>query len=130
MTRRARITLAGAGIVALLLALLLALSLRLFLQPERFTRTVLDQAGKALGLEITASGISEYRLRGTPQMIVRDLVVREPGARTPLLRAERALLSLPWSTIRARGDVLDATRIELAAPRPDAPAPQRWPATR
>ena len=90
MTRRARIALVGAGIVVLLLVL----SVRLFLQPERFTRTVLDRAGQALGLEITASGIGEYRLRGTPQMIVRDVVVREPGAPTPLLRAERALLSL------------------------------------
>ena len=126
MTRRARIALVGAGIVVLLLAL----SVRLFLQPERFTRTVLDRAGQALGLEITASGIGEYRLRGTPQMIVRDLVVREPGATTPLLRAERALLSLPWSTIRARGSVLDATRIELDAPRLDVPALQHWLATR
>src|SRR5687767_6042150 len=110
MTRHARIALVGAGIIVLLLALLL----RMFLQPERFTRTVLDRTGRALGLEITAGGIGEYRLRGIPQMIVRDLVVREPGAPTPLLRAERALLSLPWSTIRsqigARGSVLDATR--------------------
>src|SRR5688572_11242506 len=126
MRRRTRIALAGTGIVVLLLAL----SLRLFLQPERFTRTVLDRAGQALGLEITASGIGEYRLRGTPRMIVRDLVVREPGAATPLLLAERALLSLPWSTIRARGDLLDATRIELDAPRLDVPALQHWLATR
>src|SRR5688572_5775034 len=126
MTRRTRFALAGAGIVVLLLAL----SLWLFLQPGRFTRTVLDRAGQALGLEITANGIGEYRLRGTPQLVVRDVVVREPGAKTPLLRAERALLSLPWSTIRARGDVLDATRIELDAPRLDVPALQYWLATR
>ena len=129
MTRRARIALIGAGIVVLLLAL----SLRMILQPERFTRTVIDRAGKALGLEITASG-GEYRLRGTPQLVVRDVVVREPGATTPMLLAERALLSLPWSTIRsqigARGDVLDATRIELDAPRLDVPALQHWLATR
>ena len=126
MTRGTRIALVGAGIVVLLLAL----SVRLFLQPERFTRTVLDRAGKALGLEITASGVGEYRLRGTPQLIVRGLVVREPGAPTPLLRADRALLSLPWATIRARGDVLNATRIELDAPRLDVPALQHWLATR
>jgi hypothetical protein len=126
MTRRARIALVGAGI----LVMLLALSLRMFLQPERFTRTVLDRAGQALGLEITASGIGEYRLRGMPQMIVRGLVVREPGATTPLLRAERALLSLPWSTLRARGSVLEATRIELDAPRLDVPALQHWLVTR
>ena len=130
MTRRTGFVLVGAGIVVLLLAL----SIRLFLQPERFNRTVLDRAGMALGLEITASGVGEYRLRGTPQMIVRELVVRERGAKTPLLRAERALFSLPWSTIRsyigARDSVLNATRIELDAPQLDVPALQHWLATR
>ena len=130
MTRRTRIALAGAGIALLLLAL----SVRLFLQPERFNRTVLDRAGQALGLEITASGIGEYRLRGTPQMIVRDIVVRERGATTPLLRAERVLFSLPWSTIRsyigARDSALNATRIELDAPQLDVPALTHWLATR
>lgn len=126
MTRRARIALVGGGIALLLLAL----ALRLALQPERFTRTLLAQTGRALGLEITASGIGEYRLRGTPMMVVRDVVAREPGAKVPLLRAERVLLSLPWSTIRARGSVLDATRIELDAPRINLPALQHWLATR
>lgn len=126
MTRRARTALAGGGIALLLLAL----ALRLALQPERFTRTLLAQTGRALGLEITASGVGEYRLRGTPMLVVRDVVAREPGARVPLLRAERVLLSLPWSTIRARGSVLDATRVELDAPRINLPALQHWLATR
>lgn len=126
MTRRARIALLGGGIALLLLAL----ALRLALQPERFTRALLDQTGRALGLEITASGIGEYRLRGIPTLVVRDVVAREPGARVPLLRAERVLLSLPWSTIRARGSVLDATRVELDAPVIDLPALQHWLETR
>lgn len=126
MTRRARIALVGGGIALLLLAL----ALRMALQPERFTRTLLTQTGRALGLEITASGIGEYRLRGTPTVVVRGIVAREPGARVPLLRAERVLLSLPWSTIRARGRLLDATRVELDAPRIDLVALQHWLSTR
>jgi hypothetical protein len=126
VTRRARVVLVGAGIALLLLALLV----RLMLQPQRFTRTLLDRTGRALGLEITAGGIGEYRLRGTPMLVVRKVLVREPGAATPLLSADRILLSLPWSTIRARGSELNASRIELDAPHLDLPALQHWLATR
>ena len=94
-----------AGAIAVLL-LLLALALRVALQPEHVTGLVLGQLGKALGLEITASGPGEYRLGGSPVLVVRGVVAREPGAKTAILRAERVLLSLPWSTIRSRGDEL------------------------
>ena len=47
-----------------------------------------------------------------------------------LLRAERVLVSLPWRTIRARGDDLTMQRVELDAPVLDVPALQRWLATR
>ena len=100
--------------------------MRVALQPERVTRLLLDRAGKALGLEITASGVGEYQLRGMPTLVVRDVVAREPGAASPLLRAERILLSVPWSTIRSRGAVLDITRIELDRPQLDLAAFQRW----
>ena len=49
-------------IVIAVALLLLALLLRFALQPEHATRLILDQAGKALGLEITASS-GEYQLR-------------------------------------------------------------------
>ena len=104
-----------AGAIAVLL-LLLALALRVALQPEHVTGLVLGQLGKALGLEITANGPGEYRLVGSPVLVVRDVVAREPGAKTPILRAERVLLSLPWSTIRTRGAELTITRVELDAP--------------
>ncbi|HVR82626.1 MAG TPA: hypothetical protein VHF02_11185 [Luteimonas sp.] len=116
-----------AGVIALLL--LLALLLRVALQPERVTGLLLDRVGNALGLEITASGIGEYRLRGTPMLVLRDVVARERGA-TPLLQAKRIYLSLPWSTIRARGGDLTVQRIELDAPQFDLPAYQRWVAKR
>lgn len=118
-----------AGAIAVL-ALLLALSLRVALQPARVTRVVLDQLGKSLGLEIAAQGIGEYRLRGTPTLVVRDVVARGPGAAVPLLRAERVYISLPWSTLRSRGEVLEIRRIELDAPVMDLPAFRTWRAAR
>lgn len=127
MTRNKRIAWI-AGVAAAVL--LLALALRIALQPERVTRLLLDRVGTALGLEISASGVGEYRLRGTPTLVVRDVVAREPGAKTPLLRAERILLSLPWSTIRSRGAKLDVTRVELDTPQLDLAALQHWLDTR
>ncbi len=120
------------GWLALVVALtvLLLVLLNYFLQPRQVARLLLDRTGKALGLEIAATGKPEYGLRGTPVLILRDLVAREPGAGKPLLRAKRLYIALPWSTIRSRGDVLDATRIELDAPILDLPALQHWLATR
>ena len=63
-------------------------------------------------------------------LLLRDVVAREPGAAKPLLRAERIYLSLPWSTIRSRGDDLTVKRIELDRPQLDLPGLQRWLATR
>ena len=125
MTRRRAIV----GAVAVLI-LLLALSVRWVGQPERATGLILERLGESLGLEITARGSSEYRLRGTPTLVLRDLDVREPGASSALLRAERAYLSLPWSTIRARGAELTVQRVELDAPELDLAALQRWRAKR
>lgn len=119
-----------AGVIAILL-LVVALSLRIALQPQRVTRLILDRTGRALGLEITASGTGEYRfLTGTPMLVVRDVVAREPGAATPLLRAGRIFLSLPWSSLRAMGADLTVERVELDAPILDLPALQHWLATR
>ena len=117
-------------LVVALVLLALGLALRFALQPQRATHFLLDRIGNSLGLEITASGKAEYRLRGTPQLVLRDVVAREPGAATPLLRAERIFVSLPWSTLRAGGGVLAATRLELDAPVLDLPALQHWLATR
>lgn len=126
MSRRRAIAL---GAIAALF-LLLALSLRWVAQPERVAGLVLGELGQALGLEITSSGSSQYRLRGRPMLLVRDLDVRQAGASRALLRAERAYLSLPWSTIRARGADRTVQRVELDAPELDLAALQRWRATR
>lgn len=113
----------GAGAFLLLM---LALSLGWITRPSQVADLILDRVGNALGLEITSSGASEYHLRGTPRLVVRDLVARQPGADTPLLTAERVYLSLPWKTLRAAGDDLTVKRVELDAPRLHIAALQRW----
>ncbi|MFC3717118.1 hypothetical protein ACFONC_13240 [Luteimonas soli] len=125
MRKPAKLLLATAAVL-----LLLALALHLLLQPQRVTGFVLDTLGDALGLEITATGSSEYHLRGAPVLVVRDVVAREPGADKPLLRAERVYVSVPWSTVRSRGAQLDIIRIELDSPVLDLPALQHWLASR
>lgn len=126
MTRRRKIALFAMAALVLTATLLL----RWLSRPEFVTAAILGQAGKALGLEITATGIGEYRLRGTPQLIVRQVTAREPGASTPLLTAERIFIAVPWSTLRARGSDLTANRLELDAPVLDMAAFQRWQAKR
>lgn len=122
MTRRRKIALLV--IAAAVLAGVVAL--RWLLDPGYLVPTALNLAGKSLGLEITASGIGEYRLRGTPQLVARNVIAREPGAKTAVLTAERVFISVPWSTLRARGRDLIANRLELDAPVLDMAAFQAW----
>ncbi len=124
--RRWRRVLAAFGI----LLLLLSLSTTWLLQPEQLVPLILDRTGKTLGLEITADGAAEARLRGQPQLVVRNIVAREPGEKTAILRAERVLLTLPWSSLRSGGKDLVIERIELDAPVLDVPALQAWLAKR
>lgn len=106
--------------------LVLALSVRVLLPPERALHLVLERLGPSLGLDIAFDGDVAYRLRGTPQLEVRNVTARMPGETTPLLRADRVLVSLPWSTIRSRGAELEIARIELDAPTVHLPTLLRW----
>jgi len=124
-TRRRVAWILAAAVLGLLLLAAFLLS-----RPDRVARFALAQAGQALGLEITSSGASEYRIRGTPTLVVRDVVARLPGTATPVLAADRVLLSMPWSTLRARLADLDFTRIELDAPVLHLAAFQAWLASR
>jgi hypothetical protein len=126
MTRRRKIAL----LVIAAAVLAVALALRWLLNPGYLVPAVLDLAGKSMGLEITASGIGDYRLRGTPQLIARNVVAREAGAKTAVLTAQRVFISVPWSTLRARGRDLVANRLELDAPVLDLAAFQAWQARR
>ena len=125
MTRRRRIL-----IVLALLALALLLALLVLSRPRSVGAIVARQLGTALGLEIEARGITEYRLRGTPMLVLRDVRAREPGAAKFLLSAKRISVALPWSTLRAGGSELVADRIELDSPHLDLPALQHWLSTR
>ena len=117
-----------AAVIAIVL-LVLALSAGWLLQPQRAGGLLLNQLGNSLGLKITASAI-DYRLRGTPQLVLRDVIAQRPGDAKALLRAQRVLVSLPWRTLRARGANLTVQRIELDAPVLDVPAMQAWLASR
>ncbi len=128
-TRSGRRRLAWFAVLVIALLLLLA-GAGFLAQPQRASVLLMDRVGNSLGLRITASGRSEYRLRGTPQLILRDVVAQRPGDPTAVLRAERVLVSLPWSTLRARGSDLTVQRIELDAPVLDIRALRRWQATR
>lgn len=112
------------------LALVAWLAARTALQPDNVARLLLQRSGQALGLEIIATGDAQLQWRGTPRIVLRDVVARQPGARTPLLHAGRIAVAVPWSTLRARGARLEARRIELDDPVLDLPALQAWLATR
>lgn len=128
MRPRRGLALAAGSFAAVLL--LAALAAAMLMQPERLARLVLGTVGDGLGLEIGFEGPARYRLRGTPLLEVRDLSVRVPGDGEPVLRAARALVSLPWSTVRDRPAPLVLERIELDAPTIDLPRLQAWLATR
>lgn len=118
-------------LAAILAALLLGFLLLAgwLLQPQRAGRYLLQLTGNALGLEIGAGNI-DYRLRGTPQLVLGEVIAKRPGDASALLRAKRVFVSLPWRTLRTRGTDLTVQRIELDAPVLDIPALQRWLATR
>lgn len=127
-TRRRRLV--RIAIVIIAIVLMLGIVGSYLLQPQRASALLLDRVGSTLGLQITASGQASYRLRGTPQLVLRDVVAQRPGDPTALLRAERVYVAVPWSTIRARGADLTVQRVELDAPILDVPALMRWQATR
>lgn len=110
----------------LVLLLLLAIAIQQLLQPRLATRLILREAGQALGLEISADGEAELQLRGTPRWVIRGVSARLPGTSRELLRAERILLSLPWSTLKSRGRLLDIERVELDAPVLDLAVLADW----
>ena len=117
-------------IVAIIVVALLAALLHWASRPQQVAHLVLSQASRALGLRITAKGVSEYTLRGMPQLVLREVTAQRDGDATPVLIADRLLLSVPWSTLKSRGRELTVHRIELDRPALDVAALQRWLATR
>ncbi len=118
-------------LLALAVAALAALlAVRWLLQPDNLVPLILSQAEQATGLEITARGASAYRLRGTPQLVLRDVTARMPGATIPILEADRVLVSVPWSTLRSRGSDTTARRLEFDAPVVGLEQLRQWLASR
>lgn len=99
-------------------------------RPPQVAAFAVSVLGDALGLEIRADGVSEYRWRGMPSLTLREVTATEPGASTPLLRARRVHVRLPWRTLRSRGQELTLDRIELDSPQVDLAALQHWLAAR
>ena len=112
MKRRPAIAL----IVVVSVLLVAALALRWAMRPQTLGPRVLDMAGQALELEISADEF-DYSLLGGPRLVVRGVSARAPGSQAAMMQAERVLVAVPWSTLRARGADLTVTRIELDAPR-------------
>jgi uncharacterized protein involved in outer membrane biogenesis len=98
------------------------------LEPHRLADTVLGRAGKSLKLRITYQGTPEYAFRPEPRLVLPKLSVAALDAKLAFLTAERAEISLPWSTITGGEPVI--TRITLDAPVLRLPAMRRWLASR
>lgn len=99
------------------------------LEPTRLATMVLARLGEATGLQLGFDGLPEYALRPEPRLVLPGFDAREPGAATPMLRADRLEVSLPWDTIWGDGGLV-ITRLELQAPVFDLEAYTRWQATR
>ena len=112
-------------IVVVAVLLVAALALRWAMRPQTLGPRVLDMAGQALGLEISADEF-DYRLRGGPRLVARGVSARTPGAQAAMMEAERVMVAVPWSTLRARGADPVVTRIELDAPRVQFEPLMRW----
>ncbi|MEN1944846.1 hypothetical protein WCE55_13480 [Luteimonas sp. MJ293] len=121
MKRRSAIAL----VVVVALLLLSALALRWAMRPQVLGPRVMALAGQATELDISADEF-DYRLRGTPQLVVRGVSARLPGGAEPLLEAERVFVSVPWSTLRSRGANLLITRIEIDGPRVQLQSALSW----
>ncbi|GAB1595742.1 AsmA family protein [Lysobacter claricitrinus] len=117
-------------IVATVLIVVIAGLARWATRPRQVASLVLSQASRALGLRITAKGVTEYTLGDMPQLVLREVTAQRDGDATPVLQADRISLSLPWSTLKSRGADMVVHRIELDHPRIDIGATQRWLATR
>ncbi|AXK72060.1 hypothetical protein DWG18_07035 [Lysobacter sp. TY2-98] len=117
--------------IALLIAIVLVAGLsRWATRPRQVASLVMSQAGRVLGLRITAKGVSEYTLGNTPRLVLREVTAQRDGDATPLLKADRIAMSVPLSTIRSRGAKVTVHRIEIDHPQLDIGALQRWLATR
>jgi len=110
----------------LLIALVALIALPWLVPSKWVADLLLRQLGPGLQLELTRSGPASWRLLGGPMLEVHGLDIGQIGADTSWLHADRALLAVPWSTVRSLGKTLDVTRIEIDSPTLNLPALRRW----
>lgn len=121
MRRRGAIALLAAaaiGVIALL-------AIRWAIAPATLGPRALAAAGRALDLHLQAEGF-DYRLRGTPQLTLRQVRATSPATGAAVFSADRVFVSLPWSTLRTRGATPVLTRITLDAPHINLAAARHW----
>lgn len=97
------------------------------LEPHRLTALVLGKLGESTGLDLRFSGDPDYAFRPEPRLLIPHLEVRGASDGKIFLQAERAQVSLPWTTVTGGEPVI--TRIELDHPVLDWPGLRRWQAT-
>jgi hypothetical protein len=88
---------------------------------------VLGQAGKSLQLKLGFRGTPDYAFRPEPRLVLPGFSAAALDGKV-FLSADRAEISLPWSTITGGEPVI--TRVQLDAPVLDLPGLQRWLASR
>lgn len=99
------------------------------LRSEKLAHTILDRLGPALGLELGFEGTPRYSLSPEPQLTLPNFHASFAGASTPLLKAKRLMISLPWDTLTG-AESRTITRIELDEPVLHLGVLAAWQATR
>lgn len=98
--------------------------IRALLQPERVTAFLLRQAEQATGLVLSLDQPADIGVWPDLHLELIGLRASAPGADTPLLRAARVEVALPWSALRS--ETLQLQRLTLIDPVLDVPALQSW----
>jgi len=93
---------------------------------ERVVDLLLARIGPSLSLDFKRNGTVAWHLRGGPLLEIHGLDISDATTHARLLHAKRALIALPWSTLRRGGGPLQLTRIELDSPHLNLPALARW----
>ncbi len=115
----------GAVIVALIVLLSL---LRHFMQPERLSATLLEEAGRVTGMSLKLATAADVSLWPDLNIVMRGLEARSEAGARPILVVERVELALPWSTLWG-GDI-EVSALRMHGPRLDRDALAAWLASR
>ena len=99
-------------------------ALHALLQPERVSAFLLRRAEQATGLSLTLAQPADIGIWPDLHLELIGLSATAPGAASPLLRARRVDVALPWSALHS--ETLQLRRLRLIEPALDLPALQAW----